>query len=118
MGDVADPLRDFRGGLITVDAKSLFDAVTNFGTSRPACKRTCLEVALINDLVSRSGHDMRWVPTSQMLSDTLTKVGRQGRRFIEVVGGAVYSLKETSSRIEDMLACVLFVGNRSLSKVR
>ena len=118
-GASSDPYADFRQGIITVDAKSLFDAVSNFGTSRPACKRTCLEVALISDLVSRSGHVMRWVPTSQMLSDTLTKVGRQGSRFVDVVGGAIYSLSERASDItRDMSECVLFLGHRFLDRLR
>ena len=79
-------------GIITVDAKSLYDAVSYFGTNKPACKRTCFEVAVIEQVISRAGHVLKWVPTAEMLADTLTKIGNQGDRLYEILAGGMYTL--------------------------
>ena len=70
-----DPYRSSRllnEALIITDCKSLFDLVTR--TAMPACEefRTTLEVLLIKQRCSENT-TFRWVPTTLMLADCLTK---------------------------------------------
>ena len=102
LGNPNDEWKGYRGGVVTVDAKSLYDALGTFGTNRPSCKRTCLEVAMICDLLTKSGHSVRWVPTSEMLADCLTKLGQKCDRMLEVLRGGQYKLSSE--------ACVGFVN--------
>jgi hypothetical protein len=81
-----------RSGVITIDAKSLFDSVNGAGTKMPACKRTALEVALINETARTAHHSIRWVPTQEMLADVLTKLGCKAKRVIEVLAGQLYKI--------------------------
>ena len=59
--------------IITTDCKSLFDLVTR--TAIPTCEeyRTTLEVLLIRERCAEHAH-FRWLPTTIMLADALTKV--------------------------------------------
>ena len=97
LGDPNDKWKDQRSGVLTVDAKSLFDALGTFGTNRPSCKRTCVEIAMICDLLSKSGHIVKWVPTTEMLADCLTKCGEQCDRMLEVLRGGLYRLVSDES---------------------
>jgi hypothetical protein len=83
-----------REGFITVDAKCLFDSVNGVGTKMPSCKRTALEVALINETVQNGHHGFKWVPTEEMLADALTKVGKKCERLYEIISGGEYHLKK------------------------
>ena len=70
-----DPSRSSRllnKALIITDCKSLFDLVTR--TAMPACEefRTTLEVLLIKQRCAENT-SFRWVPTTLMLADCLTK---------------------------------------------
>ena len=72
------------------------------GTKIPSCKRTALEVALINENMQRSGHIFRWVPTTHMLSDCLTKIGKKGDFLYEIINGEKYWLKfKLDNKISD-----------------
>ena len=104
LGQPGDPWKDRRSGVLTLDAKSLFDALANFGTSRPTCKRTCVEIAMISDLVTKSGHLVKWVPTDVMLADALTKCGDQATLMVEVMGDGKYQLVNN-----DCIAYVLWI---------
>ena len=59
--------------IITTDCKSLFDLATR--TAIPTCEeyRTTLEVLLIRERCAEHAH-FRWLPTTLMLADALTKV--------------------------------------------
>ena len=92
---------------MTVDAKSLFDAVNNVGTSRPSCKRTCMEVAIIREVIDRSGHKLLWVPTGEMLADCLTKAGQQATRMLEILGMGKYCLTEVQSDVINFVGWIV-----------
>ena len=54
-----------------------------------------MEILLIEEMIKDHGHHFRWVPTTEMLSDCLTKRGRQEGRLIQVLKGDPYCLVET-----------------------
>jgi len=102
LDDKKDIYSERRSGIISVDARCLYDSVEGSGgTKVPACKRTALEVALINENIKRSKHAFRWVPTTHMLSDCLTKIGKKSEFLYNIINGGRYFLK---FKIEDHVA--------------
>ena len=95
--DKRDVYAGRRDGIISIDARCLFDSLQGVGTKIPSCKRTALEVALINENLQRSGHRLRWVPTTHMLSDCLTKVGKKSDMLYDIIKGEKYHLREGSN---------------------
>jgi hypothetical protein len=61
-------------GLVLTDAKSLYDVLNN-GHGLPENKRTALEVISIREYVRDGNVKFRWIPTSEMIADALTKEG-------------------------------------------
>jgi hypothetical protein len=55
------------------DCKDLFDALTKSGVPDCAEKRLILEVVILRELLSRPNNTVRWISTTQMLADGLTK---------------------------------------------
>ena len=94
LGNKVDPYMSVRSGVVAIDARCLYDSVTRCEVAKPSCKRTAIEVLLIHELISRSGHMLKWIPTREMLSDCLTKAGKQEARLLEVLSGGGWSLVE------------------------
>jgi hypothetical protein len=90
-----------QSGIITVDAKCLYDSINGAGTRIPSCKRTALEVAMINETIMKNEHKLRWVPTGEMLGDALTKIGKKAERLYQVLRGDKYHLTELTQADND-----------------
>jgi len=59
-------------GVLITDAKSLFDHLGKTG-SMPKERQTLIDLLTARDLVENHAVDLRWMPTTHMLADILTK---------------------------------------------
>ena len=77
------------------DAKSLYDAIYNhFPTSRQD-RRNALELAVVVDVMKKTGSDIRWTPHQRMPVDMLTKVD-----IAKSNGALIHLLKSGALRLD------------------
>jgi hypothetical protein len=55
----SDRCHEQRDGIVTIDARCLYDSISGCGTKQPQCKRTALEVAVINESTTDSNHKLK-----------------------------------------------------------
>jgi hypothetical protein len=60
-------------GVHVVDAKAIFDTLHKLTAGSQADRRTAIELALIRQIFSRHGSEVRWIPHPKMPSDCMTK---------------------------------------------
>ena len=77
------------------DAKSLYDALYKLCPASRQDRRTALELAIIVDLISKTGSHVRWTPHTRMPVDNLTKAD-----ISKGNGALLHLLKQASLRIE------------------
>ena len=58
------------------DCKSLFDHLHKQGSSPPDDRRLGLDMQILRDLMENGGLKVKWVSTTQMIADGLTKADR------------------------------------------
>ena len=75
------------------DAKSLYDALYKLCPASRQDRRTALELAIIVDLISKTGSQVRWTPHPRMPVDNLTKAD-----ISKGNGALLHLLKQASSR--------------------
>ncbi len=62
------------GTVSVVDAKSVFDTLSNNTSWSKADRRNAIELAIIRDTMSALGSQVRWVPHGRMPADAMTKI--------------------------------------------
>ncbi|CAE7202193.1 GIP [Symbiodinium sp. CCMP2592] len=62
-----------RESLVVTDCKSLFDHVQSQSAPTLDDRRTALDIVILRESLSKTGGSLRWVPTTFMLADSLTK---------------------------------------------
>eukprot|EP00435_Cladocopium_sp_Y103_P035246 s245_g9.t1 len=77
------------------DAKSLYDALYKMCPASRQDRRTALELAVIVDLLQKTGSQIRWTPHPRMPVDTLTKAD-----ISKGNGALLHLLRNASLRIE------------------
>ena len=87
-------------GVITTDAKSLFDHISTTG-SVPKHRQTLIDLLAARDLVENKTVTMRWVPTTHMLADVLTKCMTPNEVTQRLLLDGAYSLVPTPEEEEE-----------------
>ena len=59
-------------GIMVTDARSLYDHLSTTG-SMPTERQTLIDLLIARDLTEAKAMQIRWVPTTHMLADSLTK---------------------------------------------
>ena len=62
-----------RKALVVTDCKSLFDHVQSQSAPTLDDRRTALDIIILRESLSKTQGSLRWVPTTFMLADSLTK---------------------------------------------
>ena len=62
-----------RRALVVTDCKSLFDHVQSQSAPTLDDRRTALDIVILRESLSKTLGSLRWVPTTYMLADSLTK---------------------------------------------
>ena len=62
-----------RRSLVVTDCKSLFDHVSSMSAPTLDDRRTALDIVILRESLSKTQGSLRWVPTTYMLADSLTK---------------------------------------------
>ena len=86
-------------GILVTDARSLYDHLGKTG-SVPKERQTLIDLLVARDLVEAGTVILRWVPTTHMLADILTKTQALSAVFRRLVTALRYSLKPTVEEVE------------------
>ena len=86
-------------GTLITDARSLFDHLNKTG-SAPKEKQTLIDLLVARDLTETGTLKLRWMPTTHMLADILTKVTAVTAMFSKCVKDGLYCLTQTAEEQE------------------
>ena len=86
--------------MITTDCRSLYDVLYR-GHGLTSCKRTAMEVLAVREIVREDRLEVRWVDTSVMLADPLTKEFTSDSKLSETLKGERYSIIDITSKAEE-----------------
>ena len=81
-------------GIMVTDARSLYDHLCTTG-SMPSERQTLIDLLIARDLTEAKAMEIRWVPTTHMLADALTKSMRLSDVMHRFMTQGVYSLVPT-----------------------
>jgi hypothetical protein len=81
-------------GVMVTDAKSLHDHLNSTGKI-PKERQTMIDLLVARDLVEAGAVSLRWVPTTHMLADVLTKAMKPGPVFERFRTQQLYALAQT-----------------------
>eukprot|EP00971_Amphidinium_carterae_P186924 3710393-Amphidinium_carterae.1 len=62
------------GQSLVTDAKALFDALQREASGSKQDRRAAVDLSIIQESMTRTGAEVRWVPHGRMLADPLTKI--------------------------------------------
>ena len=86
-------------GVLITDAKSLFDHLHKTG-SIPRERQTLIDLLSARDLLESKALDLKWVPTTHMLADILTKVMVAPEVLKTFLRNGLYSTAPTERDLE------------------
>ena len=86
-------------GILVTDAKSLYDHLSTTG-SIPKERQTLIDLLVTRDLVENGAVELRWVPTTHMPADMLTKEMVPSDPIKRLLAEGVFSVKPTAAEAE------------------
>ncbi len=87
-------------GIAVTDARSLFDHLGKTG-SVPKERQTLIDLLVVRDLVENGALWMRWVSTTHMLADVLTKNMEPNEEYKKLLATGKHSLVPTLEEAEE-----------------
>ena len=102
---------------MVTDAKSLFDHLSTTGSVLKK-RQTLVDLLITRELVENKAVIMRWVPTTHMLADMLTKSMTPIEAAQRFLSEETYSLTPSQEKEEEEHRKSLRQGQRARSKER